>query len=300
MALVKLGHVALQTPDIERSTEFFRDVVGLREIDTDDETVYLRGDYDRSHHSLSLTRSDVARIDHIGWRVAEESDLDVYAGALEETGTEVDWVSSGTERAQGRAIRFTVPAGHRYELYHQIELPSPEPNKLKNRFHTLTEANRINPQVIDHVALKDTDPHTHANWCRSHLDFQSTERITSEAGVVGEFMTVTNLNHNSAVIRGPDVGVSHVAYRVEGVADLFSAVDICLENGVEVSTPVKHNVSQAKSVYAIDPGCGLSVEIYTGGYPVFDTDWEPIEWSADEYKETKIGDHPSRGPVSYR
>jgi catechol 2,3-dioxygenase-like lactoylglutathione lyase family enzyme len=40
--IAKLGHVALVTPDVEGSLQFWRDVVGLDEVDRDGETGFLR------------------------------------------------------------------------------------------------------------------------------------------------------------------------------------------------------------------------------------------------------------------
>jgi len=41
--VARLGHVALETPDLEDSLSFFRDTVGLEEVDRVAGTVYLRG-----------------------------------------------------------------------------------------------------------------------------------------------------------------------------------------------------------------------------------------------------------------
>jgi catechol 2,3-dioxygenase len=42
-ALAKLGHVALSTPDLARSYEFFHDILGLERVEEHEGTVYLRG-----------------------------------------------------------------------------------------------------------------------------------------------------------------------------------------------------------------------------------------------------------------
>ena len=35
-------------------------------------------------------------------------------------------------------------------------------------------------------------------------------------------------------------------------------------------------------IYAIDPGSGVRLEIFTNGYLIFEPDWEPIRWTVEE------------------
>ena len=52
--IAKLGHVALVTPDLEKSLWFFKELIGLEETETVDGTVYLRAWGDFEHHTLSI------------------------------------------------------------------------------------------------------------------------------------------------------------------------------------------------------------------------------------------------------
>ena len=79
--LAKLGHVALVTPDIERSFNFFHDVLGLEESGRRGDTIFLRAWGDFEHHSLSLTPGPEAYIEHVAWRAKRSEDVEGFARA---------------------------------------------------------------------------------------------------------------------------------------------------------------------------------------------------------------------------
>src|SRR3712207_6047002 len=123
--IAKLGHVAVVTPDLAASEWFFRDVVGLEQTDTQDDTIFLRAWGDNEHHTLSLTAGPEAVIDHIGWRTKRPEHVDAFAHALGGHGLEVTYVEPDEERGQGRAVRFRLPfGGHPFELYYDVERPT--------------------------------------------------------------------------------------------------------------------------------------------------------------------------------
>src|SRR6478672_11988295 len=107
--IAKLGHVALVTPDLEKSLWFFKELIGLEETETVNGTVYLRAWGDFEHHTLSLAAGEKSYVDHIAWRTKRREDVEGFAQLLEEAGTEVTWVEAGEEAGQGRAIRFRLP-----------------------------------------------------------------------------------------------------------------------------------------------------------------------------------------------
>lgn len=121
--LAKLGHMALTTPDLERSLTFYTDLVGLDEVGRRDGIVYLRAWGEFEHHSLSL-REGPAGIDHIGWRARRPEDVDGFAEKLAAIGIEVTRIGADEEAGQGEAIRFTTPSGQPYEIYYDVEKPA--------------------------------------------------------------------------------------------------------------------------------------------------------------------------------
>ena len=104
--IAKLGHVALVTPDLEKSLWFFKELIGLEETETVDGTVYLRAWGDFEHHTLSLTAGDKAYVDHIAWRTKRPEDVEGFATLLEEAGTEVTWIEAGMKQVKEEPFAF--------------------------------------------------------------------------------------------------------------------------------------------------------------------------------------------------
>ncbi len=288
--LTKLGHVAIVTQDIERSLWFWTEIVGLEHVDQDGDTVFLRSWGDLEHHSLSLRPGPYSRIDHVAWRVRRAGDLDVVASALSARGVELQWIEPGEERGQGRAVRFDLPAGHRFELYHDIERAATPP-ELRSRIKT--NASRawtrgISPRRIDHINITTIDAAAVVEWLKDNLDFGLREYITLNDGTLAAaWLAVSALSHDIGVMVDPGGdkgdGFQHVAYHVDNAQDVIRAIEILRENNLPVDAgPGRHGLSQGIFAYARDPGSGHRLEIFTGGYLVFDADWQPIEWTEDE------------------
>ena len=58
MAIFRLGHVEVRTPDLELCAAYYTEVMGLREVARDDNHVYLKGWDEQDHHSLMLTSAN--------------------------------------------------------------------------------------------------------------------------------------------------------------------------------------------------------------------------------------------------
>jgi catechol 2,3-dioxygenase len=64
--------------------------------------------------------------------------------------------------------------------------------------------------------------------------------------------------------------------------ECLRAADIFVDSGVPVeAAPSKHGIAQGFFLYGFEPG-GNRIEVTTGGYFVFDPDWEPIVWTWEE------------------
>ncbi|HWL13660.1 MAG TPA: VOC family protein [Ureibacillus sp.] len=289
--IAKLGHVALVTEDLEKSLWFFKEVIGLEETREVNGTHYLRAWGDFEHHSLSITAGETSYIDHIGWKAKRREDVATFATLLQDAGTDVRWIEDGEEVAQGAAIRFELPSGHRFEIYYDMEKPVAEAGRksvLKNQVYK-SWAKGISPRRIDHVNLQTSmDNKLIVNYLNEALGFKLREYfLNPDSKQVASWMSVTNLVHDVAVMttdrsKAPNE-MHHIAYWLDNSQDLLRAADILCENEVGFVGPGKHGISQAMFIYVKDPGSGLRVEVFTNSYLIFEPDWEPVEWSYEEY-----------------
>lgn len=286
----KLGHFGLVTTDLEKSLWFFKEVIGLEETEEVDGVHYLRAWGDFEHHTLTIRAGKEAALDHIAWRTKRPEDVDLFAQQLQNSGLAIEWVEEGTEKGQGKAFRFKLPSNHTFEIYYEMEktLASPETRSvLKNQTHKSWNRG-VSPRRIDHVNLLSSIPaNEFVDFMREHLGFNLREYVEAPDGsYVGAWMSVTPLVHDIAFSFDPHSPstheVHHIAYWLDNAQDLLRAADILKENGIYFKGPGKHGISQAMYIYAIDPGSGVRLEIFTNGYLIFEPDWEPIRWTVDE------------------
>ncbi|AGT33885.1 2,3-dihydroxybiphenyl 1,2-dioxygenase (plasmid) [Geobacillus genomosp. 3] len=301
--IAKFGHIALITPNLEKSVWFFRDIVGLEEVDRQGDTIFLRAWGDWEHHTLSLTPGNRARVDHIAWRTKRPEDVETFAEQLKAKGTEVQWIEPGEEKGQGKAIRFRLPNGYPFEIYYDVEKPkAPEGKKSRLKNNVYRPSYGIAPRRIDHVNVWTTNPSEIHQWLKDNMGFKMREYIRLNNGfVAGGWMSVTPLVHDIGVMvdpKGQPNRLHHFAYYLDNVTDILRAADILREHDItiEMGGPGRHGISQAFFLYVKDPGSGHRLELFSGGYLIFDPDWEPIEWQEHELQEGLIWYGPEMKP----
>jgi catechol 2,3-dioxygenase len=302
--IAKLGHVALATPDLERSLWFFSDVVGLDEVERRDGVVYLRAWGDWEHHTLSL-RDGPTGVDHIAWRTAAPDHVDAFARALSEAGTAVSWVEVDEEAGQGAAVRFTSPQGHPYEIYHDVEKPLAPPEVRSRLKSNVARPWRrgMSPRRLDHVNVAARDVEGGTRWLADSLGLKLRELIRPTGRpMVSSWMSVTSQVHDVALTRelaGRDGRLHHFAYWFDTRDDVMRAADIAVDAGLEIDLgPGMHGVSRGYFCYLRDPGSGHRLELFSGGYHIFDPDWEPIEWNEQELDAALVWWGPEYRPGS--
>jgi biphenyl-2,3-diol 1,2-dioxygenase len=287
--IAKLGHVELITPDLDLSVEFWRDIVGLEEVERAGDSVYLRAWGDFEHHTLTLTRGAEARVDHIAWRTHRREHVPELARLLSQAGAPVEELKAGEELGQGDAVRFSTPAGHTFELYYDVAKPqAPEGRRSRLKSNSARAwARGISPRRLDHVNIVTRDTRELADWLHDALGFNLRECIRLDDGsLAGAWLAVTNLMHDIAVMTDREADPAsfhHIAYWLDTGQDVMRAADILQEHAVQSDAgPGKHGISQAIYLYVKDPGSGHRLELFSGGYLVLDPDWEPIEWPEEE------------------
>jgi catechol 2,3-dioxygenase-like lactoylglutathione lyase family enzyme len=125
----KIGHVVLNCRDLERSTRFYTEVLGLQVSDAYPQEmapggmVFLRLNTD--HHGIGLVgllygESPNVELHHIAFEVGTLDEVLVAAKRLREAGVPIDL--EGRRRAGAQiAVEFRDPDGHRLEIYWGID-----------------------------------------------------------------------------------------------------------------------------------------------------------------------------------
>src|SRR3989338_5373530 len=108
--ITRAAHAEFRVTDLEKARAFYVDALGMVEIASDREHVYLGGYEERDKYSLILRKAESPGVGHIAFRVAEEDDLEKIARVFEDQGLPTRRVEADTlEPGQGHALRAQDP-----------------------------------------------------------------------------------------------------------------------------------------------------------------------------------------------
>ena len=305
--IAQLGYIALESSDIEKSVAFFQKVIGLELTEKVEEHYYFRAWGDFQHHTLSISPGTKGRVKYISFRTKRSEDVDLFAKQLSKKGYKIEYRDERTTPGIGKAIRFTAASGHKVELYYdvqKIEVDEHRRSVLKNQVYKSWAAG-ISPRRLDHINIHTSAPgNAGYEFFVEELGFRMNECVeTTEGKLLAGWMSVTPLVHDVALVSHESLETTarfhHISYWLDSSGDLLRAADILKENGLEFIGPGKHSISQAIYLYVIDPGSGCRVELFTGGYLIFEPDWETVVWRPEEraFGNTYWGDSITGNPL---
>lgn len=121
LAVAKLGHVALYTPDPERAAKFFGDVLGFRVSDRIEENfVFLR--CGPEHHAMNFARGAEARIHHLAFELRDASHMHQACDLLGRNKFQILWGPVRHGPGHNVAVYHHNPDRHLIELYYSMDL----------------------------------------------------------------------------------------------------------------------------------------------------------------------------------
>ena len=283
MGVLRLAHVDVRTPDLELSTAYYTEVMGLSVTERDDETVYLKCWDEQDHHSVRLRYDSRTGMDLFSFRVEHEHDLHDLEKDLENYGCHVQRISKGESVGQGESIRFVIPSGQTMELVYDLEKtgnilgkrnpsPTPPPNLPG-----------IAPPRLDHMLISAEEVgETHA-FFKDVLKFRMTEQVLDANGhQLGVWMERSHSPHDIAIVNGPNGALHHFAFWLDDWDQVRKAADILAFNGVQIDQgPTRHGITRGNTIYFFDP-LGTRNEVFTGGYSP-DPDFRAITWTEEQF-----------------
>lgn len=116
--MLGLHHVALFACNYARTRSFYTDVMGMAiEWEPDQDNVYLTSGSDNLalHRANAASSGETTRLDHIGFTVATEGDVDAWYTYLCEFGVEIV-AHPKTHRDGARSFYFLDPEGTKVQL----------------------------------------------------------------------------------------------------------------------------------------------------------------------------------------
>ena len=248
MTLIQeMGYVAYGVRDLERATEFFRNVCQLEVTERANGVVFLSGD--TRHHWVRLEQRDEPGLLRLGYRAASAAAIEEVARRLDRLGVSH---TRGGDLAQDRVtgtLRFRAPDGIAYEIYEQmLSLPaSPAPER--------------GIECLLHAVIFAADVPAARAFYTDALGLLVSDRIEE----VITFLRAGNQYHHAlAVGRGEPGTLDHVAMLVRDIEDVLSFRAHAINKGALAGDLVKHVASTSVSVYLQEQAEGIGVEYCNG------------------------------------
>lgn len=280
--IAHVGPIELRTPVLDDSRDFFVDVLGLREVHRDADSVYLHTWDDYQSWTLRLVRSDRAGIGRTYLRAASPGAVERFRAAIPgETVTGVHGL--------GPVHLFTDPDGHELGVYWDVDWYQADDSDrpgLKNQAAAFP-ARGANVRRLDHVNYLTADVPTTADFLLGPLAARCTERIVKDDGTPqAVWFSVGNKSYDLVYTEdwtGNSGRLHHIAFATDTREEILRAADICLDAGVHIETgPHKHAIQQTFFLYVWEPG-GNRIELCNAGARlILAPDWKTISWTLAE------------------
>jgi len=252
---LKLGHVALNVTDLERSRHFYEELVGLAYSATSETTgaVYLR--CSSEYQDLALHQSATPGLRHVGWEMETEAELAELASRLTAAGIPYRELTPAetAEMHIGRGIMAIDPGSGLTNLFYDVcweyggEPFVPTHTKI---------------QRLGHILIQTPDCARSTAFYHDVLGF----RISDKFGPNVNFMRCwpNPFHHSLGVGRGETNRFNHINFMVSEVDDIgkamwrFQTAQVPVVHG-----PGRHPPSGSMFFYFLDPD-GMTVEYSFG------------------------------------
>jgi 2,3-dihydroxy-p-cumate/2,3-dihydroxybenzoate 3,4-dioxygenase len=251
----KLGYVVLNVTDLDKSVDFYENIVGLQVVERENKTAFLR--CSRDHHNLILEQAEEAGLKRVAYELEKADQFQGVFDYLIEQGLDpVELSAKETQSlAQGRTLRFKDPhMGVTYEFYVemiQMGLPFvPKKAKITRFLHVVYETNKFD-EMLDLFT--------------NTLNFRVSDTSSDNKGAWAWLRAFPSpYHHDMAITKGSENKLNHLAYQAERVDDVGIQVNKLNNANVPILFgPGRHRPSSSIFLYFADPD-GITLEYSQG------------------------------------
>ncbi|MEA5155399.1 3,4-dihydroxyphenylacetate 2,3-dioxygenase [Raineyella sp.] len=285
--ILRCAYLELQVTDLQRSRDFYVDVLGMYVTEEDDHAVYLRTYEEFIHHNLVLRQGPVAAGVVFAFRVRSAADVDRAEAYYRELGCRVERRREGFVKGIGDAVRVEDPLGFPYEFFFETE--------HVERLAWAYDLQGASPLIrLDHFNQVTPDVPRAVRYL-SDLGFRSTEDIQDDKGTVyAAWMHRKATVHDTALTGGDGPALHHLAFATHEKHNVLALCDklgaLRMSDVIERG-PGRHGVSNAFYLYLRDPD-GHRIEIYTQDYYTGDPDNPVVTWDVHDNQRRDFWGNP--------
>ena len=258
----EMGHVGIQTTDVEASVRDATQLLGLRVTERAGDAVYLAaGDV---HHELVYRESDVNGVDSLGLVARDGDALRTIRRRVEDENLEVLTDLPRTAGVED-GFSFVGPEGWVFEI-------------TIGRQADVAAQKGFGPDRYGHLNFHPRNTRSMMEFLRRVLDFRLSDVIGDDYAY---FMRCNPDHHGIALLPGKGT-FHHHAWQTQSVADLAKLGDRLNKVGRDlIWGPVRHGAGHNIAAYYVEHS-GAVVELYTDLEQIYDDNREPIVWGAED------------------
>lgn len=284
---MRIGHIDLNVLDIKETRDYYENIMGLTvEREDSDGTLYMKCWDEWDKYSLVLRPSDESTFNKIAYKVEKDSDLDELKAKIEAYGVDAEFLEAGSVAECGRILKFIAPSDHEFNLYAEKTFVG-KTNGDMNPAPWPIETKGIKAHWLDHALLMAEGPEkvmAVTKFFQEVFDFKLAEQVCvgpDGSMQAATWLARTSTPHDLAFVAGPEAGMHHLAFFLDGWSDILRAADLMGMNNVKIDvTPQRHGITRGETIYFFDPS-GHRLETFAGlGYLV-QPDMPTITWTED-------------------
>ncbi|MCL1815583.1 MAG: catechol 2,3-dioxygenase [Treponema sp.] len=283
-ATIRPGLIQLKVLDLDKTLNFYKDILGLDEVGkTSDGRIMLKAYDEFDHHSVVLRKADTAGLDYVGFKVVSKDELEAMKGRVEKFGYKVSEVAPNTEQPGfGKQYKFSICTGHEFHIYAEVEMAKDHP-QIKNPDIWNKIPRGMRAVRLDHFLLYGPGIAEAERFCCEVLGMYVPEICNNADGSrLASWITGNNKPHDLAFVEYPKPNtIHHIGFYLNTWEDVLNAADHIAINHLKLDIgPTRHAITRGLSIYFWEPS-GNRIETYCGGYTAYPDSPQRV-WDADQ------------------
>jgi len=271
-ATLRPGLIQLKVLDLDKTLNFYKDILGLIEVGkTSDGRVMLKAYDEFDHHSVVLRKDSSAGLDYVAFKAVNNDELEAIKDRAEKFGCKVSEVAANSDQPGfGKRYKFTIPTGHEFHVYAEVELGKDIP-MIKNPDIWTKPPHGMRAVRLDHFLLYGPNITESERLCKEVLGMYVPEVCNNADGSrLASWITGNNKPHDLAFVEYPKPNtLHHVGFYLNTWEDVLNAADLIAINHLKLDIgPTRHAITRGLSIYFWEPS-GNRIETYCGGYTAY-------------------------------
>jgi catechol 2,3-dioxygenase len=278
------GLVQLRVLDLDKTLDFYVNVLGLDEVGrTADGRVMLKAYDEFDHHSLTLRLADEAGLDFVAFKAACPDTLEDIKQKTTNFGYAVTEIPANSDQpGYGKRYSFQISTGHNFQVYSDVDLAEKGPQILNPDIWTAPPRG-MRAQRVDHFLLYGPNIAEAERFCKEVFGMFVPEVCNLPDGNrLAAWITSSNKPHDLAFVEYPHAGkLHHLGFFLQDWTDVGNAADLIAINHLKLDIgPTRHAITRGLSIYFWEPS-GNRIEVYAGGYTAYPDNPQRV-WDADQ------------------